>query len=153
MEWRLNNQTRFRLDRFLIPDDWEGLFSNSTQSLLQRPTSDHYPILLDGGGMRSGPTPFRFENMWLKEKDFIPTLKSWWEGLVVRGSVGFIMMKKLKALKPLLKTWNRMVFGNVELQKKEALRQIAAWDAMESTRPLIEFESGGREEMRGKYKK
>ena len=26
----LNNQTRSRLDCFLISDDWEGLFSNST---------------------------------------------------------------------------------------------------------------------------
>ena len=54
----LNNQTRSRLDRFLISNDWEGLFSDSTQSLLQRFTSNHHPILLDGGGMRSGPTPF-----------------------------------------------------------------------------------------------
>ena len=111
----LNNQTRSRLDRFLIFDDWEGLFSDSTQSLLQRPTSNHHPILIDGRGMRSGSTPFRLENIWLKEKGFIPILKSWWEGLDVRGSASFILMEKLKALKPVLKAWNRMVFGNVEL--------------------------------------
>ena len=103
--------------------------------------------------MRSGPTPLRFENMWLKEKDFIPTLKSWWEGLVVWGFASFILMEKLKALKHVLKAWNHMVYGNVELQKKEALRQIAAWDAVESTLLLIESESGGREEMRGECKK
>ena len=136
----LNNQTRSRLNRFLISDDWEGLFSDSTQNLLQRPTSDHHPILLDGKGMKSGPTPFRFENMWLN----IPTLKSWWEGLEVWGSASFITMEKLKALKPVLKSWNCMLFGNVELQK-EALRQIAAWDALESTRPLTESELGGNE--------
>ena len=27
--------------------------------------SDHSSVLLDGGGMQKGPTPFRFENMWL----------------------------------------------------------------------------------------
>ena len=78
----LNNETRSRLDRFLISDDWEGRFSDCAQCLLQRPTWDHNSILLDGGGMRSRPTPLRFENMWLKE-DFIPTLKSWWEGIAV----------------------------------------------------------------------
>ena len=40
-------------------------------SLLQRPISDHFPILLERGeGVMRGPTPFRFENMWTKEENF-----------------------------------------------------------------------------------
>ncbi|RVX07796.1 putative ribonuclease H protein [Vitis vinifera] len=55
----LNNQSHSRLDRFLISNEWEDHFSGSVQYVLPKPTSDHFPILLDGGGVRSGPMPFR----------------------------------------------------------------------------------------------
>ena len=60
---------------------------------------DHFPILLDGKGLRRGPTPFRFENMWLKEEDFKTVPKTWWEGFNFSGSASFILAEKLKALK------------------------------------------------------
>ena len=67
--WRggLNNQIQSRLDRFIVSEDWECYFSGVVQSLLPIIVSDHCPILLDCGGARKGPSPFRFENMWLKE--------------------------------------------------------------------------------------
>ena len=49
-----------RLDRFLISDEWEGYFNNVVQSILPRPVSNHFPILLDAGGILRGPSPFRF---------------------------------------------------------------------------------------------
>ena len=61
----LNNKSAYRLDRVLVLEDWECHFSNLSQSLLPKPTSDHAPILLDGGGIRGKKTPFRFENIWL----------------------------------------------------------------------------------------
>ncbi|RVW53031.1 hypothetical protein CK203_072745 [Vitis vinifera] len=69
----LNNQSKSRIDRFLVSEDWEGL--------------------------RRGPTPFRFENMWLKEEDFKTVPKTWWEGFNFSGSASFILAEKLKALK------------------------------------------------------
>ena len=73
----LNNQSHSRLDRFLISNEWEDHFSGSVQYVLPKPTSDHFPILLDGGGVRSGPMPFRFENMWLKEEGFKEKMQGW----------------------------------------------------------------------------
>ena len=61
--------------------------------------------------MRRGPTPFRFENMWLKEEDFKEVLRKWWEGIQVSGSASYILREKLKALKPIMKNWNREVFS------------------------------------------
>ena len=66
----LNNQAWARLDRFLVSPSWLDQFSGVTQSRLSRPISDHFPIVLEGGGIRRGPTPFRFENMWLKVERF-----------------------------------------------------------------------------------
>ena len=62
----LNSQRMTRLDRFLVTKAWEVFFGGARQSLLPKPTSDHHPILLEGGGFPvRGPLPFRFENMWL----------------------------------------------------------------------------------------
>ena len=39
-----------RLDRFLVLDNWEVHFGNVAQTILPKPLSDHFPILLVGGG-------------------------------------------------------------------------------------------------------
>ena len=92
-------------------EDWEGYFNGVVQSALSRPVSDHFPSLLDGGGVRRGPVPFRFENMWLQEEGFKELLGGWWQGLRFSGSFSFILAEKLKALKVILKSWNKDVFG------------------------------------------
>ena len=53
--------------------------------------SNHFPILLDGGGVRRGPIPFRFENMWLKEEGFKELLKDSWQGFNYSGSYSFVL--------------------------------------------------------------
>ena len=73
-----NNQSWARLDRFLVTHNWLDQFGGVFQSRLLRPTLDHFPILLEGGGLRRGPSPFRFENMWLKVDDFKDLLRGWW---------------------------------------------------------------------------
>ena len=59
--WRggMNNQRMARLDRFLVTNDWDDLFDGVTQNILSNPISDHFPVLLEGGGLSSsGPLPF-----------------------------------------------------------------------------------------------
>ncbi|RVW52771.1 hypothetical protein CK203_076652 [Vitis vinifera] len=97
----------------------------------REPVSTHFPILLDGGGLRRGPSLFRFENMWLKVEGFKDLLKSWWEGDSFSGSSSFILVEKLKVLKSKLKEWNRDIFGRVEYRKNLALEQVEFWDAKE----------------------
>ena len=74
-----------------------------TQRCLPRPVYDHFPILLDSDGVRMGPSPFRFELMWLKYEGFKEILKGWWQNLHFYGSFSFILFAKLKALKGILK--------------------------------------------------
>ena len=77
--WRggLNGRSKSLLDRFVVSADWESHYCKVIQSCLPRPVSDHYPILLDSDGIRMGPSPFRFELMWLEYEGFKETLKGW----------------------------------------------------------------------------
>ncbi|RVW62759.1 hypothetical protein CK203_060220 [Vitis vinifera] len=67
-----------RLDRFLYSNEWERGFLQSIQEALLKLTSDHCPIVLDTNPFVWGPTPFRFENMWLMYFDFKDNLGCWW---------------------------------------------------------------------------
>ncbi|WJZ83279.1 hypothetical protein VitviT2T_002974 [Vitis vinifera] len=148
-----NNQTLSRLDRFLVNEGWDCRFSHSRQNVLPRPVSDHFPILLEGGGLRNGPSPFRFENMWLKVEGFKDLLKAWWEGDNFNGAASFVLTEKLKVVKTKLKEWNRDVFGRVEYRKNVALDQMQFWDAKEKTNRLTLEEMEARREAREEYKK
>ncbi|RVW15593.1 hypothetical protein CK203_077716 [Vitis vinifera] len=116
-----------------------------------RPIFYHSPILLDGGGMRRGPTPFRFENMWLKEEGFKEVMRKWWEGIQVNGSASFILTEKLKALKPILR--NKEVFGQIDSKKQNAWNLMDYWDKEERIRSLLVEEEEARKEARETYKK
>ena len=123
-----------------------------TQRRLPRPVSDHFPILLDSDGVRTGPAPFRFELMWLKYEGFKDILKGWWQNLQFHGSFSYIHSAKLKALKGILKVWNRDVFGKVENNKKDALRRISFWDDREKVRGLDIEEAEERVKARADFK-
>ena len=74
--------------------------------------------------------------MWLKYEGFKEILKGWWQNLQFYGSFSFILSTKLKALKAILKTWNREVFGKVETNKKDALHRVTFWDDLDKERGL-----------------
>lgn len=136
--WSNNQETPSwsRLDRFLVSLDWEVKFPSSLQKRLPRLCSDHFPILLDCGGVHWGPRPFKFENMWLKAEGFVDRVRLWWESYSFQGSPSFIFSQKLKALKTDLKRWNDQEFGNVEFRKKMHMEDLCALDRLEEQRGL-----------------
>ncbi|RVW93801.1 hypothetical protein CK203_028184 [Vitis vinifera] len=148
-----NNQAWARLDRFLVTQCWLDKFCGIVQCRLSRPTSDHFPIMLKGGGLRRGPSPFRFENMWLKVDGFKDLLRDWWQGTVVRGKASFRLASKLKVMKQKIKEWNREVFGRLEVNKNLALQQVEFWDRVESERSLSENETEMKKEAKETFKK
>ena len=75
-----------RLDHFLYSNEWGHLFPQGLQEvLLPRRTSDHWPIVLDTNPFKWGPTPFRFENMWLQHPSFKENFRNWWRGFQGNG--------------------------------------------------------------------
>ena len=147
-----SNQRMSRLDRFLVSADWESRFSKVIQRTLPRPVSDHCPMLLDNDGIKTGSSPFRFENMWLKVEGFKDLLRGWWQSLQFSGSFSFVLASKLKALKGILKVWNKEVFGRVELKKKRGLSRISFWDEVEKDKELSLAEAEERQKARENYK-
>ncbi|KAK9951573.1 hypothetical protein M0R45_007011 [Rubus argutus] len=88
------NAIWYRLDRFLFSTGWEDDFPDVRQIALPRVTSDHSPVLLDTIKVKWGPTPFRFENLWLEHHSFKDDFKKWWREEIVFGWDGFKFMRK-----------------------------------------------------------
>ena len=69
-------------------------------------------------------------------------MKNWWHSLSFNDTCSFILASKLKALKALLKFWNRDVFGRMKANKRKVLQRTSSWDDLEKNKPLSleEFE-------------
>ena len=63
------------------------------------------------------------------------------------------MLAKLKALKGILKVWNREVLGNVGTKKAEALHRVNLWDTQEKEKDLSLEEAIERVKARDDYEK
>ena len=103
--------------------------------------------------MSQGPSPFRFENMWLKVDGFKDLLRDWWQEGVRGGRASFRMAAKMKVLKEKIKAWNRDVFGRLEVNKSSALQQIEFWDRVECDRGLSKREMDLKNEAKETFKK
>lgn len=128
---RQSSPTMPRLERFLVSNDWMEMNPDVWQSALPKPASDHCPSLLDSNYERWGPAPFRFEIMWLEEKDFPNLIKEWWMSFSVEGWAGHGLAIKLKMLKQKIKEWVRSRFGDVGVIKANLLEEIQKLDRKE----------------------
>ena len=82
---------------------------------LPKPTSDHCPILIDSDCESWGQSPFRFELMWLEEKQFPTLIQGWWEEIKVEQWAGHRLATKLKELKNKIKEWAKLNFRDVQV--------------------------------------
>ena len=91
--------------------------------------------------------------MWLKEEGFKDLVKNWWVSFNFNGAFNFVLDAKLRALKVVLKTWNKEVSGFIKARKGEALSQVVYWDEEEEGSTLNLEESKAIKEARETYKK
>ena len=131
-----------RLDRFLFTEEWGVGKNDIRQETGSRTCSDHMPIILDTSPVSWGPSPFRFENMWLEHSGFRQECEQWWRGIEVEGWESYRIMEKLRALKDKIQVWNKEVFGDTRIIKKEVVEKIAGLDKKEE---MTQLDVGERE--------
>lgn len=99
---------------------------------LQRPVSDHCPILLGTELPKEGPHPFRSEGMWVRHRNFEENVQIWWSESNIQGWADFAFQQRLKNLKLKLKSWNKETFGQIKQRRGDILKGILQLDVKET---------------------
>lgn len=133
-----------RIYRIFVTKEWMEKLSKTHLKGQPRPVSDHVPLMIDINHPKGGPTPFRFENLWLQHKEFKQNIQEWWD---VSFQVNWTAQKinlKLRSIKFQLKLWNKKVSGYTPQLKENLTAQISLLDAKESETGLIDVERNCR---------
>ncbi|XP_058742075.1 uncharacterized protein LOC131614520 [Vicia villosa] len=122
--FNLDGSACSRLDRFLISDSLLDLWKVKGIMVGERSLSDHCPIWLAGNFVDRGPKPFKMFKCWFDHEEFLPFVEKEWKAMDIRGKYGFILKEKLYILKAKLKSWNREVFGVLDLNVDKAVSTL-----------------------------
>ncbi|XP_028126821.1 uncharacterized protein LOC114323420 [Camellia sinensis] len=128
-----------RIDRVLVDPNWLEVFKFKLWGL-PRLISDHCPLLVMEDDRDWGPKPFRFVNAWCLHPFCAPLVDKSWKEAVVHGWAGYILLQKLKALKQILRIWNKEIYGNVSFKLKAAEEEKHNLDLQAETRDLTQAE-------------
>ena len=109
------------------------MFSYLRHEVIARCISDHSPVILSTIPPSWGPTPFRFENMWLEHNLFKANVSAWWEQDTSYGRLGYRFIRKLRTLRGKLSQWNKEVFGELSMERKKLEKRIKEIDNLEGT--------------------
>lgn len=106
-----------RIDRAFISDEWREFWGNVSLWSIPRDVSDHCPLVLKGDSLDWGPKPFRFKNHWLENRKFKRVVEEAWRKYGRTGWMGVVFRSKLKGLKWDIREWNKVEYGNVEIEE------------------------------------
>lgn len=92
--------------------------------------------MLEYGWGFGGPSPFKFENAWFLEPDFMELVKYVWDHTSFQGNASRILALKLKTLKFHLIAWNKATLGYFE-ESERCVEKIKDIDQLEKERQLM----------------
>lgn len=138
-----NGPAASRIDRIMISQELVDLWKVRAQWIGDRDASDHCPMWLVSSNKNWGPKPFKFINGWLKHKDSKAFIEEKWKEHEVEGWMAQIVKEKLKYVKEKLKVWNKEVYGIMDLNMENIVREM---NVLEEE---VESEEVGRREMEG----
>ncbi|KAK1318217.1 hypothetical protein QJS10_CPB04g01551 [Acorus calamus] len=96
-----------KLDRVVVDGEWEERFPCCSVLGLPRTTSDHIPLLLQGGLRERRKRMFRFESWWTLCPDLEEVVRGSWEAGVGGYRGARCVAVKLRRLKRVLRVWGR----------------------------------------------
>jgi hypothetical protein len=102
-----DDPTLARLDRVFHNVPFGSLFPSSSLRGLPRPTSDHTPLLATLSTEIPKPNNFRFENAWLLNSTFLPTVLPAWTQAPRHSDAAGNIAGRLKAIRAEAKVWSR----------------------------------------------
>ena len=99
-----SHRVQKKLDRCFATADWLEVFPFHKLSNLFAATSDHSPILLQFSPPSCGNVShrFRFENLWLREEEFVSSFEMWWG-----SSNDLSLMPRLSHCAGFMANWGR----------------------------------------------
>jgi len=101
------NPTLARLDRVFVNPEQCSSFPNSTLTSLTRSTSDHTPLLVTIATDIPKTQTFRFENAWLHNPSFLPSVLPAWHDAPPHADAAGRLSGCLKATRAAAKVWAR----------------------------------------------
>ncbi|XP_057782626.1 uncharacterized protein LOC131000636 [Salvia miltiorrhiza] len=116
------------LDRALFSQAFEDMWYSINSMVLPRLGSDHSPILLKCQDTATPPKGrrFRFLNMWCLHEGFLDQVRASWSQPLDCLCPMVRVMKKLKRLRPTLKTWNKDTFGNYNVTLADLQQDLSS---------------------------
>ncbi|KAI5430646.1 hypothetical protein KIW84_035018 [Lathyrus oleraceus] len=126
--YNLDGSACSRLDRFLMSEKLFDLWCVGGIVAMDRSISDHCPIWLNCNFVDWGPKPFKFFKGWCEHDEFIPLVSDIWINTSRRGKASFILKEKLLAVKSKLKSWNKEVFGLLDLNVEKVVGALNSLD-------------------------
>jgi hypothetical protein len=124
----------------MVSSNWKDVWGEVNLWALPRDVSDHCPILLRYSSSDWGPKPFRFNNYWLKHKEFKEVVARTWNKGASKGWMTRVVREKLKAVKEALKKWNSETYGAMELKIPSLMASIQDLEVMGEVRDLSAVE-------------
>lgn len=95
---------------------------------LFRDVYDHCSLVVKYSSQLWEPKPFWFNNFWLGNVSFDSVVRECLSSREYEGWMVGILKDKLKALKKLLKVWNKEVYGKIDLRIKRCRDNHNIWD-------------------------
>lgn len=135
-------ETKCRIDRAVANKEWFSKWPNTVLQCCFANTSDHKPIMLcfdrECWKNATGTNLFRFEPMWLREREFKEYVTDKW---LLDTQVEPTLVDKFSRCAGQMQEWNKNKFGNVHGRIKNIKWQIEQLSNLDRTEEVIAKEN------------